>query len=176
MLPPRADLIVGDSHTTGNSWARNLGPHCRPAIWERYGLAVFVDAIGGPKMSGRSAEIMAGRPGGHVVIMLGTNDVLMNQPAPTRADLDGVSAGLSSAGAASARWATIPPLGNDKPSQQRQLIDEWNTSILQTNNAIDLRIALGLTLDTHEHVGDGIHLSPQGQTALARTAAATSIC
>ncbi|MEZ5382764.1 MAG: SGNH/GDSL hydrolase family protein [Microthrixaceae bacterium] len=175
-LPPPADLIVGDSHTSGNSWARNLGPNCRPAVWDRYGIAVFVDAIGGPQVSGRVEEIVATRPGGHVVIMLGTNDALMSQPAPTRADLDGVSGGLIAAGAVSVRWATIPPLGNDKTVLQRRLIDEWNLAILQTTNAIDLRGALGPTLDAHEQIGDGVHLSPEGQRALAQAASRTSIC
>jgi hypothetical protein len=175
-LPPPADLIVGDSHTSGNSWARNLGPNCRPTVWDRYGIAVFVDAVGGPKVSGRADEIMAARPGGHVVIMLGTNDALMGRPAPARADLDAVSSGLIAAGAASVRWATIPPLGSDTTDLQRRLIDEWNLTILQTTHAIDLRGALGPTLDPHEQAGDGIHLSPAGQRALAETAARTSIC
>jgi hypothetical protein len=174
--PSRAGLIVGDSNTLDNSWARQLGSGCRPAVWAWGGVGVFVGAYGSREVTHVTAEIMARRPSAHVVIMLGTNDVLKQHPTPSVVELNRVSAKFLAAGASSVRWATIPPLGDAKPAAQRRQIDAWNQQVLRTANAVDLRSALGSYLDPGEHVGDGVHLSPSGHRALAKTAARTSIC
>ena len=175
---PPATLVIGDSNTVGNSWVTMLGPNCTPDVWAWGGVGVFWGSstyAGGISLSNHYETILADRPGAHVAVMLGTNDAVhTNQPIPTVAQLNTLAGQMVSAGAASVRWVTIPPLADTQPTAKRQRVADWNAAILATPNAVDLRSAWGSTLEPSERV-DSIHHSPVGHGALAYVAAGSPI-
>lgn len=177
--PPPADLVIGDSNTVGSSWATTMGTNCAPDVWAWGGVGVYWGSptyAGGMSLLNQYETILAYHPGEHVVVMLGTNDAVhTNQPIPTAAQLNTLAGQMVDAGAASVRWMTIPPVAPSLPAAKQQRVADWNTAILGTPEAIDVRAALGTTLDPTERV-DNVHLSQNGHGALAYVTASTTVC
>lgn len=179
--PPPATLIIGDSNTGGTSWATMLGAACSPGVWAWGGTGIlrsgYTGGVGPLRLVDMHRDILDSFPAGqHVVIVLGTNDAVTAGALPTLDDLNAIAAAMRSEGAASVRWATIPPLGPQRSQTERDRVIWLNAVILQTPDAVDLRSALGTTLDPGEQVGDGIHLSADGHGRVAWIAAGSAIC
>ena len=166
-----ATLIIGDSNTIGTAWGRPASwaeqLSCSPDVWAWGGYGVL-------RGSGYSSEylqrdyatILAGRTGNNVVIMLGTNDAQWGL-MPTTEQLNTISANMISAGAASVRWMTIPPVASTATPQLKMYREAWVQRVQATPHVVDATGALGPVL-LAQHRSDTIHLNAAGHAALAR--------
>lgn len=177
--PPKVTLVIGDSNTVGTSWATMLGSNCTPDRWAWGGVGItesgYTGGAGPITLDDNGADMLAGHDGAHVVVMLGTNDVLARQTLPTQADLNRIATELRSAGAASVRYATIPPFGANRADDLTTRRETLNARLLAVG-ALDYRPAFGDHLTPSQTV-DGIHLSAEGHGRLAWVASTmTATC
>lgn len=166
-----ATLIIGDSNTVGAAWGKPAAwadqLSCSPSIWALggYGVTAGTPYSSGEYLERDYAKILAGRTGDNVVILLGTNDAQWGV-APTTERLNAISGNMLSAGAASVRWMTIPPVASNATPQLKMYREAWVQKAQGTPHVVDATGALGPVL-LAQHRKDTIHLNAAGHAALA---------
>ena len=174
--PPPRLVIWADSHgDEPTDWPAKLG--CADQVIAHIGWAIADQGpISPPPLTDQIDTLSKSlRNGDQVVVALGAND-LIDFSAPFAADVRvGIEKKITARGA-TAIWTTLFPRAKsygpalDKISSGR--FAEWNRWVLSrpAPNRVDLAKPLGASLDDREQIGDGVHLTPTAQHAVAAVA------